>query len=237
MTVICDVCGEELKDTRGLFGHKRLKHPELGSDNGKPEGKIIITRPQPLDAVIQDLVLPSVPEHYDGTYNIYIEGFNAGVMHGAKSILAGIRAAQELSAIGVQQATPVIRMAQEMRHAEGQAAQELAVQMGQSMAQGNSAIIDAINHLPKGQPEVNPMFEVMKPFLARMMEQVSTVAFKMMPQLGMSLKGATPPGQMPSEPPNTEPASTGQSDAFGELPGNIKKYSLNELEKEAEGND
>jgi len=232
MTVICEICGEELKDTRGLFGHKRLKHPETVTENGKSEGKAaVINRPQPLDAVIRDLAIPAVPDEYDGTYNVYVEGFNAGVMHGAKSILAGIRAAQELSAIGVQQATPVIKMAQEMRLAEGQAAEQLAAQMVKTISQGNNAVIDAINNLPKGDgPAVNPMAELMKPYLGKIIGHFMAATFKTLPGMGAVTAGAAPPGQPPAGQPGAEP----QSDGFGDLPGNINKRSLQDLEEEAE---
>lgn len=232
MTVECEICGEELKDTRGLFGHKRLKHPEVaGSEEGKPATKAVMTRPQPLDAVIQDLVLPAVPAEYNGSYHIYVEGFNAGVMHGAKSILAGIRAAQELSSIGIQQATPVIKMAQEMRQAEGQAAQLVAAQLSQATMQGNQQIIEAIHGLaasPEQPTQANPMMQMMsqamQPLFFQVMQQMAATMPKV-PQRGTPQGGSQPPG-------DTGTTGAGQGDLSGELPGNITSHSLSELEEQ-----
>jgi hypothetical protein len=96
MTVTCDICGQEFKDTKGLAGHKQFKHAAEREE--RTESKAI-TRGQPLDSVIENLRLPQVPEAFNGQYNIYVAGFNDGVLHGARSILAGIRVAQELSSI------------------------------------------------------------------------------------------------------------------------------------------
>ena len=156
MSVICDICGESFKDTRGLAGHKQFKHAAEREE--KTESKAV-TRAQPLDNVIENLRLPQVPEAFDGQYNVYVAGFNDGVMHGARSILAGIRAAQELSSMGIAQAKPLIQMAAEMRQAEGQAAQEMAAQLGQAIHQGNANVINTLNSLAsQRQPsDADPM--------------------------------------------------------------------------------
>jgi hypothetical protein len=173
MGVICDICGEEFKDTRGLAGHKQFKHD--GED--KPPAGKAITRALPLDNVIENLRLPQVPEAYNGHHNVYVAGFNDGVLHGARSILAGIRAAQELSSVGVQQAVPLIKMAQEMRQAEGQAAQTLAAQFGQINMQSNQQIINAIHDLAQGyqSSETNPLaataLSAIQPFLGQFLTQ------------------------------------------------------------------
>ncbi|MDD4858895.1 MAG: hypothetical protein PHR56_01620 [Dehalococcoidales bacterium] len=181
MSVTCEICGEEFTNSQGLAGHNRLKHSEMSP--AKSEGsRSVASRAQPLDIVIENLRLPVVPEQYNGSHNIYVAGFNDGVMHGARSILAGIRAAQELSTMGIQQAVPLIKMAQEMRHAEGQAAQVLAQEMGQAINQGNQQTIAAIHSLAAAQsppsapggpdPMAGMMADMMKPVFGQLIQQV-----------------------------------------------------------------
>ena len=170
----CNVCGKTFKTTQALSGH--LQGP-CGDNQPKPANTLpetrMLAKPGSLDIAIENLQVPMVPEKFNGAANIYWAGFNKGVVYGADTILAGIRAAQELSSLGIAQATPVIKMAQEMRQAEGQAAQAIAAQLGQVTMQSNQQIIGAIHELAaaqsQGQPsEMNPMakmfFGMMQPY-------------------------------------------------------------------------
>lgn len=74
----------------------------------------------------------SVPELRDGQQEIYNEGFRNGMM----TVLLGIRMAQELSSMAIAQASPLIKMAQEMRQAEGQAAHAAAQEAAAAAAEG-----------------------------------------------------------------------------------------------------
>jgi hypothetical protein len=168
-----------------------------------------------------------VPEAYNGQYNVYVAGFNDGVMHGARSILAGIRAAQELSSVGVQQAVPLIKMAQEMRQAEGQAAQTIAAQLGQVTMQSNQQILSAIHDLaaqPQGQgpaSDTNPLakavFNAMQPYIVQTVGRLFSSIFKT-PQSAGQPQGEPPPvGHQPAEqaepkgpPPHVKPGEEGQ---------------------------
>jgi len=239
MGVQCEICGEEFANTQGLAGHQRMKHGEVNPSKSESP-KAVVTRAQPLDAVIENLRLPQVPEQYNGHYNIYVTGFNDGVMHGARSILAGIRAAQELSSMGVQQAVPLIKMAQEMRQAEGQAAQILASELGQVTMQSNQQILAALNNLAtsQGKPAEPDPWQAMaarmaEPIFLQAMQTLSGSLFKAMPQPGMGQQPAT--AQQPAtQPEQSEPAQAGLGDVFGSLPENITTHSLDELELEEE---
>ena len=211
MSVICDICGESFKDTRGLAGHKQFKH--AGEREEKTESKAV-TRAQPLDNVIENLRLPQVPEAFDGQYNVYVAGFNDGVMHGARSILAGIRAAQELSSMGISQAKPLILMAAEMRQAEGQAAQEMAAQLGQAIHQGNANVINALNSLASQRrpAEADPMAAMVantiQPYFQQMLGNLMGMVMRPM--------GAGPIQQQPGQPPaGPGPGSSAPGQQFG----------------------
>jgi len=54
------------------------------------------------------------------------EAFRAGQMYEAMNVIRGIRLAQELSKMGIEQASPLIKMATEMREAESKAASQAA---------------------------------------------------------------------------------------------------------------
>lgn len=225
MSVVCDICGESFKDTRGLAGHKQFKHAAEREE--KTESKAV-TRAQPLDNVIENLRLPQVPEAFDGQYNVYVAGFNDGVMHGARSILAGIRAAQELSSMGISQAKPLISMASEMRQAEGQAVQEMAAQLGQAIHQGNANVINALNSLAsQRQPaEANPMAGMM----VRIIEPHFQQLLNNMMGMFMRPMGMPPqPGQPPPGQPGFQPPQPGQM-GF-QQPGNVAQATEEEIEE------
>ncbi len=155
--------------------------------------------------------------------------FVAGMRYEAMNVIRGIRMAQELNKMGLEQAKPVIEMAKEMRAAEGPAAQIIAAQLGQVTMQSNQQIISAIQGLAAAQgqsqpAEVNPMMktmaDAMQPFLAQTMQQLFSGIFKAGPQPGAA--GQQPaiqqsaeqqPGQQPQQewtPPNITDRSIGE---------------------------
>jgi len=164
--IVCPVCGrDDFKTAQGLSGHMQLKHPdyEPASEAAAQvpamtarRGTAGAAREQSLDLAIEKLRVPAVPEEFNGAANIYWAGFNEGVSYGANSILAGIRAAQALSSLGVSQATPVIQMAKEMRQAEGQAAQAIASELAQAMSAGNREILAALQNLNVSAQAASP---------------------------------------------------------------------------------
>jgi len=80
--------------------------------------------------------------------------FVAGMKYEAMNVIRGIRLAQELNRMGLEQAKPVIEMAKEMRQAEGQAAQAIASELAQATMQSNQQILGAIHEMAasQGQP-------------------------------------------------------------------------------------
>ena len=225
--VKCDICGEEFKDSRGLSGHKQWKHPPGGEDSKTP-GTKVSARPGSLDTAIDKLHVPEVPIEFNGASQIYWAGFNKGVSYGVDTILAGIRAAQELSSLGIAQATPIIKMAQEMRQAEGQAAQEIAGQLAQVNVETNQQVLSAINALAaaqgKGQPaETNPMAEMMaesmKPHLQQVMSQALSGMFQGTPQQAAGQQQQIP-GQQQQQ----------QTETW--QPPNITRRSIDEYEED-----
>lgn len=137
--ITCPICGREFKDKSGLAGHMRFKHSEKVASGESKSAAVTTTRKgqSPLEVLVKDLHLPVM---VDGQADI----FDAGVEYGFKSILVGVRIAQELSAMGVQQASPIIQMAKEMRESEGQAAQVIASQLAEATLENNKGIMEAI---------------------------------------------------------------------------------------------
>jgi hypothetical protein len=232
----CDVCGRTFKTPQALAGHMQgpcgNQNPETSANAGKETRAA--SKTGSLDAAIEKLNVPTVPAEYNGYSQVYWEGFNKGVNYGATTILVGIRSAQELSSLGISQATPIIKMAQEMRQAEGQAAQELAAQLGQVSMQGNQQILAALNKLASSQKQSEPdpfsamTARMMEPMLVQAMNMLSGSLFKIMPQMNM---GQQPlPDQQGTVQPGAGQTVTG--DVFGSLPENITNHSLNELEEE-----
>jgi hypothetical protein len=175
--VKCEICGKELKDTQGLSGHMRLEHPDV--KEAAPSAKEIVSvKPQSIENLIRGLNLPQVT---DGTKEI----FDAGVEYGMKSILIGVRVAQELSKMGIEQATPIIKMAQEMRQAEGQAAQVAAQEAARETAAQVAAYFD------QKKPDIASTPSPMEGVFARVLEgTLSSLMGKLFPGGGTE----TPPG-------------------------------------------
>ena len=154
--VKCEICGKELKDTQGLSGHMRLEHPDA-KDMAPPTKDIVSVKPLPIENLIRTLNLPEVT---DGNREV----FDSGVEYGMKSILIGVRIAQELSKMGIEQAMPIIRMAQEMRQAEGQAAQAAAQEAARETAAQVAAYFD------QKKPDIASTPSPMEGVFARVLE-------------------------------------------------------------------
>lgn len=146
--------------------------------------------------------------------------FVAGMRYEAMNVIRGIRMAQELNKMGLEQAKPVIEMAKEMRQAEGQAAQTLASQFGQVTMQSNQQIISAIHDLAgaqsQGQPAAseNPMakalFSAMQPYIQQTVGQVLAGLFKGKPPVPtqggqMPVSGETANQPVPTATPDSKP--------------------------------
>ena len=149
----------------------------------EPTKAIASSKPLPVEALIKELSLPPVA---DGTRYI----FDSGVAYGMKSILIGVRVAQELSKMGIDQATPIIKMAQEMRQTEGEVAKETGVVMGQTIA---GKLFDYLESKLPGKADIATVPKPFEGVFARTMESVIT-------NIVNRLMG-TPPQQQTNLPP------------------------------------
>lgn len=232
----CEVCSKTFKTVQALHGHMQgacgRKQAGGSAVAERETGSRSLAKTGSLDAAIEKLLVPEIPKQFNGAAQIYWAGFNKGVSYGVDTILAGIRAAQELSSLGISQATPIIKMAQEMRQAEGQAAQEAANNLAQLTMQSNQQIMSAIHDVAasqgKEQPpaETNPMMgvmvEAMKPHLEQVMNQVLSGMFQGTPQQAV---GQQQPGQRQQPGQQQQPAETWQ-------PPNITRRSIDEYEED-----
>ena len=196
---VCDICGEEFKNAQGLTGHRRMAH---GAGAPAPaegqERSIVPTRALPLEAVVARLRLPEVPVIYDGMREAYVTGFNEGTRCGINTVLTGIRAAQELSAIGVAQGKPLIEMAKELRAGEAEAVRQA---VGEAMAH----IDGRLAQLETRKPDIAFAPDPMKGVMGRMMERLTDTV--------MDMFAPRPPGQ-PGQPtaPQGWQAEKGEGD-------------------------
>jgi hypothetical protein len=205
--IICPVCGrDDFKNTQGLAGHIRQKHPGQEAPAGdvtppgEPKPMSVIKRQQsPLEVLIKDLELPAL---VDGQAEV----FDAGVQYGVRSVLIGVRVAQELSAMGVQQASPIIQMAKEMRESEGQAARIIAGELAQATLESNKEILGTIRSQAIAQspnPMLAMMTQAMGPMFSQAMGNLLTM-FQPKPR-----QPAPQPGPQPSQAdqPGVQPAT------------------------------
>ena len=187
--IVCEVCGRKFKDRAGLAGHMQFKHKEEpAKPSAEPLAGALARRQSPLELLVKELQLPEIA---DGQAAM----FDAGVQYGVKSVLIGVRVAQELSAMGVQQAVPIIKMAQEMRQAEGQAAQVIAGELAQVQMQSNKEIVAALQNLNVSSQAAspNPMQRMLS--MLQTFPQMMMAAQNLMGLFGMKLGPGQPQGQ------------------------------------------
>ncbi len=159
------------------------------------------------EAIVE--LLPA-PTDVDGR----VDGiFVAGMRYEALNIIRGIRMAQELSKMGIDQATPVIRMAQEMRATEGKAADEAAMKAAAGVGAQILPAVEALRTQIATSGE-NPMASMMMTLMMPSMQQAA--------QQLAGLFGKTQPGA-PGQPGGGE-----QPPAFN-VP-NIEEHNIGEWE-------
>lgn len=170
----------------------------------KTRGKLIFstavseavgTKPLPIEGILRGMKLPQIG---DGKTEV----FNAGVEYGMKSVIAGVRLAQELSQMGVAQASPLIRMSQEMRAASEKSADEAGRAAAEEMFGDVAAWLNA-NQPKAGKADIATVADPMAGMMARLFENVlgSTVN----KALGMGKgKGTQEPTQNSGLPPGWE---------------------------------
>lgn len=196
----CPVCNQTFKNKAGLLGHMRLKHPNQeasGDETNRPaeaKSTAVARKGQsPLEVLINELKLPKIE-------NGQAMVFDAGVEYGVRSVMVGVRVAQELSAMGVQQAVPIIKMAQEMRESEGQAARLLASEFAEATLEANSDLKGAIGQLGQQMNASAP-----NPMLAYMMPLLMPEVQKLMQRFGGAPGSGGPASQPGSQAPSADP--------------------------------
>ena len=144
------------------------------------------------------------------------EAFVAGMKYEAVNMIRGIRMAQELSKMGISQADPIIKMAQEMRKAEGQAAQEVAGDIAGFISQNNARVTNSIEQLRQmiGGQSDDPLTRMVS--MMQSMQQLMGMFGMPMGMMGGG-QGGAPPGGQPQPPWQPSP---------------IKRHSIHELEEE-----
>jgi len=223
--IYCPVpdCGAgPFKTPQGLFGHLRLKHADWLSQNpgwksesagqeGQSQGQttaVVKKGQSPLEQLVRELELPNLA---DGQAEV----FDQGVHYGIRSVLVGVRVAQELSAMGVQQATPIIKMAQEMRMSESEAAKTVASELAEATLNANREVIGAIGDLKMtiGSGSDNPAQRMLATIQA--LPQMLSTMQQFMAMMGMPVSMAgnqgapsPPPGQF--KPPPIEKRSASE---------------------------
>lgn len=167
-----DICAQELEKD----GHRR-RPPKPGKPSGKEvvstgkAGEVqIFARGSPPEALINAIEIPVEDGH--------IEGFEKGLKFGANIVVLGVRIAQELSNLGVQQARPLIEMSKSMREGEAMAAKSAAGEaalLAAAQVQQNLQPYLANIGRPAGEDPIKAMF-------ARMLEPVlQSMVGKFMP--------------------------------------------------------
>jgi hypothetical protein len=226
----CEICGKTFKTPQALSGHIRFKHSAQPQDTSAQTTAVATKKQSPLEQLIDELRLPMI---VDGQAQV----FDAGVEYGVRSVLVGVRVAQELSAMGVQQAVPIIKMAQEMRESEGQAAKVIAAELAGATLEGNRDLKAALQQLGSQiqtsgpNPMASMMSGVMQPVLSQAMQQM------MGSFMGGAMPGMPPPAGDGQPPASGQPPDSGQTQPSSEQPAaqegepGISYHSLDELEE------
>jgi len=165
-----DIYAQEL-EKEGL--RSRPPKPEKPSKDLAPvNGRTlqIFAKGSPPEALIEAITIPVEDGH--------IEGFEKGLKFGANMIILGVRVAQELSNLGVQQARPLIDMAKDMRSGEAAAARSAAAEAAMMTASHvEQTMMPYLASLQKptggeAEPMKAMMVRAMEPLLKNMMKKI-----------------------------------------------------------------
>jgi len=165
------------------------------TERGAQQGK-----PSTVEVIVKDMKLPTI---VDGSREV----FDAGVNYGMKALIAGVRLAQELSQMGIAQASPVIRMATEMRKAEGVSAQEAGQRAAEDAVAGAVGYMSQVKSEKPEKADIATVPNPMQGILARAMEPALVKAMSGM----MGMFGGQP-AQTGEQPPQASPLPSGWED-------------------------
>ncbi len=164
-----DICAQELeKDGYRKRPAKPEKEPagnRLQAGTQVSKSSQVFAKGSPPEAIIESMDLPIV----DGQ----IAGFESGMKFGARMVVMGVRIAQELSALGIQQVKPLIELARDARSGEEAAAKNAAIEAAQgaaSLVQQNLApYLANIGKSAETNPMQGMMARTMEPIIQRLM--------------------------------------------------------------------
>lgn len=149
---------------------KRPEKPQLPARVAPGSDLKVFARGSPPEAIVDAIKLPDF-------VNGELGGFEKGIKFGASMIILGVRVAQELSAIGIQQAKPLIDMSKSMREGEALAAKsaagEAAMEAAGLVQRDLMPFLANIGKTPAGvDPMRAMMVRVMEPMMTSMMGKV-----------------------------------------------------------------
>ncbi len=164
-----DICAQELEKDGYRKRPPKPEKPPPGSklQTANHTGKIpqVFAKGSPPEAIIESMDLPIV----DGQ----IVGFESGMKFGARMVVMGVRIAQELSALGIQQVKPLIELSRDARMGEEGAAKSAATEAAMSaasMVQQNLApYLANIGKPAEANPMQGMMVRTMEPIIQKLM--------------------------------------------------------------------
>lgn len=164
-----DICAQELEKDglrkRPPKAAKETLGKTLQTADHANRSTQVFAKGSPPEALIDAMDLPVV----DGQ----IVGFESGMKFGARMVVMGVRIAQELSALGTQQAKPLIDMARDMRSGEAAAAKGAATEAAMGAAaliqQNLAPYLANINKPAEANPMKSMMARTMGPIIERLM--------------------------------------------------------------------
>lgn len=160
------ICAQELEKDGYRQRPKREKVGRSVATTGKT-GVQVFAKGSPPEALIEAISVPLG----DGQ----APAFEKGIKFGANLIVLGVRVAQELSNLGVQQARPIIDMARSMREGEAlaakSAAMEAATEAAGMVAQQFGPAIANLTKSSEADPMKGMMARTMEPIIQRLMNQ------------------------------------------------------------------
>lgn len=153
---------------KGRNGNGGKGKSEVALLTSSPKGVQQFPKGAPPEVIINEISVPME----DGD----IPGFEKGMKFGMSMVVMGVRVAQELSAMGIQQARPLLDMAASMRQGEERAAKNAAFEaatMAAGEVQGNLApLLASLNKSSEGDPMKAMMVRTFEPMLQGILGKV-----------------------------------------------------------------
>ncbi len=163
-----DICAQELEKDGLRKRPPKLPKETIGKTlqvGNQSKGTQVFAKGSPPEALIDSLDLPVA----DGQ----IVGFESGMKFGARMVVMGVRIAQELSALGIQQVKPLIELARDARSGEEAAAKNAAGEAAMAAAamiqQNLTPYLANISKPTEVSPMQSMMVRTMEPIIQRLM--------------------------------------------------------------------